>query len=118
MWRIYYDNDLTFSATDGPPLAAPAWGVQVIVQDCPDEGKHLLSNFDYYWFDTARWCGGDFLGLIDFLSLHIGVVRFGRRIAPTLFEKILARAVTDSDFVGGGVWRVEGVVSSPSPQGR
>ncbi len=106
LWRIYYADGGTFDSTQGCPSNAPAWGVQAIVQACTDEGKHVLAQFDYYWFTAGRWYAGDFAGLIDFLARSIvAVVRFGRVLAPREFERIRARADADPDFEPGGVWR-------------
>lgn len=115
-WRLYYADGSTFDSTQGGPPEAPAFGVQAVVQDCPDEGKHVLTQADYYWREGDRWSGGDFVGLLDFLSRRVGVVRFGRYMAPKDFEAVLARANADPDFVGGGAHRAESA-AGPHPGG-
>ncbi len=107
LWRLYYADGSTYDSTQGSHLQAPAFGVQAVVQKCPEEGRHVICQCDYYWYDlkTYRWYGGDFAGLIDFLTHSWGPVRLGRVLAPKEFERIRARADADPDFEPGGVWR-------------
>lgn len=111
-WRIYYEHN-SFDSNQGQPGDAPAWGVQVLVQDCPREGKHLLSGFDFYWFSEGRWFGGDFVGLIDALARGECLVRFGRSMKPKDFEDICQVAERDPDFQSGA-YRREGPVVVPA----
>lgn len=111
LWRLYYADGLAWQGVDrgqAAAAAAPAFGVQALVQLCPEQGKHVLSHCDYYWHDGERWAGGDFVGLVDALA-HKGplVVRFGRQIPPAQFDAVMRRAAADPDFEGGGVWSVE-----------
>lgn len=71
-WRVYYE-DMTFSDEEGTANEAPAWGVLVIAQVDPDVGRFLQHGADYYWYDGARWYGGDLPGVYDYL-LRLGVV--------------------------------------------
>ncbi len=108
-WRIYYSDGTTFDSSQGRPEDAPAWGVQCIIQTCPDEGKNLTTRHDFYWRDEGRWVGGDFIGLVDALARNCTCVRFGRWMPAQRFEMIDRLANEDKDFVTeSGMWRANG----------
>ena len=65
-WCIFYGDGSTFSHEQGEPKDAPAFDVQVIVQDwC--QPPQVLHKVDLYWWrpDDERWAGGELLGFID-----------------------------------------------------
>jgi hypothetical protein len=109
-WRVYYSDGSTFDSSQGGPADAPPWGVQVVVQRCPSEGRNLQVETDYYWWDPGlgRWFGGDFLGVVDALARNCGPVRFGRRIPGVEFDGVRTRAMADPDFPASATWRAEG----------
>jgi len=74
-WIVYYWDDTKFTDRDGEPEDAPAMGVQAIA--C----------------DDGLWLGGDYTGLIDYLSRPgKKVVRFGTHIANWRFIPIVTEA--------------------------
>lgn len=97
-WRIYYGDGGTYSSADGDPADAPARGVQAIVQADTQVGRHVLSGFDYYWWE-GTWFGGDLFGLFDYL-IEPGpkAVKFGRTVPNDVFERVIRAACDDPDF--------------------
>jgi hypothetical protein len=99
-WKIYYDDDTTYS---GPPELAPALGVQVIVVIDKENGWHTVCDKDYYaWDDRGdgeRWWAVDFPGLIDyFIQPGYKIVLLGREIPTNRYQEIFNRAMRDRDF--------------------
>lgn len=99
-WRIYYGDGSTFSSADGPPEAAPAWGVvSVACRDSQDPREiHRMqgTGFDFFVWDGIEWWGVDQIGLIDRLADRTAkVVCFGRTIPTPAFQEITRRAVKD-----------------------
>src|SRR5574340_596104 len=74
-WIIYYSDGTIFCNLDGEPDQAPPMGVQAIA--CVD----------------GLWLGGDFVGLIDYLSRRgRKIVRFGTHIPNHRFSPIVEKA--------------------------
>jgi len=98
-WRVYYGDGTTFSDQDGSPDEAPSLNMQVVVQHTDREGRIMICEHDYYWFDpqVGEWVGGDLFGLFDFLQRR-GGHGFGRTIASDAYHTIKRRASYDPDF--------------------
>lgn len=98
-WKIYYSDGSTFSDKDGDPFNAPGRGVQMIVHEHSEVGRHLLGREDNYWWSGSRWFGGDLFGLYDYLQ-EPGPkkVIFGRVIDNESFKRITQAALNDPEF--------------------
>lgn len=103
-WKVYYDNEETFSDLDGSPYDAPAVGVLVIIQEDKEHGWHSVCGKDYYILDNRgtelKWWCVDHFGLYDYL-IQKGAKRvlFGREVENTLFSKIYEKASKDVYFL-------------------
>jgi len=67
-WVVYYDDGRQFSNEDGPPEAAPGWGVLVIRQGGGNDSP--LSNVDHYLWRSDHQCWLPVMhdGLVDQLT--------------------------------------------------
>ena len=84
MWRIFYDDDSTFS---GDPYDAPRQGVVCIVQD-----SRILWYHDTYCWQDGCWVEHDRLGCERYLDSEKHPVRLVGYCLPTetfraIFEK-------------------------------
>jgi hypothetical protein len=106
-WRIYYSDGSTFSDAEGSPETAPPFGVVCIVQRDPDRGRSIMHGWNWYYFNDAEgraplWWGCDTLGLHDRLlhRMPMRAVCLGRTVANDEFQRLMAAADADPDFVG------------------
>jgi hypothetical protein len=102
-WKVYHADGTTTTGRSGEVAAAPVFGV-VCVQQWDAKGqRHLLSGFDWYWYDpaTAQWLGGDLFGMADF-AMRTGLVKAGRFVPNDVYDRILEAARDDPDFSGDG----------------
>ncbi len=60
-WKIFYNNNFTFSSSDGIPSDAPSIGVLLIVQkgDDLDEWDYILHSSDFYKWNDNKWILSD-----------------------------------------------------------
>lgn len=106
-WRVYYEDDSTFSNEDGSPENAPVLGVVCIVLKDPTVGRMILCRYDWYIFKSAdtrepeEWSGHDIHGVLDQLMYNPGRIiacKQGRCVSDALYKTIYQRAVDDPDF--------------------
>lgn len=111
-WRIYYGDGRTCDSSQGLIEWVPGLNVQAIVQHDQAGNRHVLSRFDYYWYDQdeRQWFGGDLFGLFDFLARK-SMVKFGRWIPHERFAEICDLAATDPDFASSA-----GTHNYPAPR--
>jgi hypothetical protein len=101
LWRIFYTDGSTYSNTDGSPYDAPPDGVQVIVKSDKDNGRFLVAQRDYYWFDHRRqqWFGGDIGGFWQHLRKPgPAKVLFGEFVTNEEYQACVSAALADPDF--------------------
>lgn len=96
-WKIYYDNETTFSSEDGSPEDAPGYGVLAITQD---KESTVLCSQDFYIYRTDYdcWIEVHIEGLIDHIvtSAHnVRAVKAGRTVPLSVFKKVLADVAVD-----------------------
>lgn len=97
LWKIYYHDGSTFSDQDGEPSAAPADGIQVIVQADGVVGRSVIDGKDFYVFDGERWVGMD----EDGMKTHFrnrGLLKHGLTLSRPAYDEILHKALSDPDF--------------------
>ncbi len=95
-FRVYYDGNATYA---GDPYLAPAFGVLLIVEFDPDNGRHIISNGDYYVWEGFGWCAVDYMGLVDYLQRPgYRKVMFGRTVPNSVWYDTWRRADCDPDF--------------------
>jgi len=91
-WTIYYADDCTFSNLDGPPQAAPGYGVLRIWQKV---GESLFNETYYFWHEVKQsWLNVDFIGLVDWLVIdapNITAVKVGRTVPVAEFKALMRR---------------------------
>jgi len=106
-WKIYYGDGAEYGgAGNNDASTAPTLNVQAIAQEADIAiGRKTVSRYDFYWYCNDEWFGGDLFGLFDYLvQPGYKVVKFGRAINRLEFEKILNRAVTDTDLIPKVAW--------------
>lgn len=101
-WRIYYADGSTYSERDGALEDAPAWGVLVIAEVNLTDGRHTVSNGDYYvWDDRGagpHWWECNETGLLLYLSKPgWKKVLFGELVENETFQAAHLRAVQDGE---------------------
>jgi len=99
MWRAYYEDGSVFTSEDGPPEAAPPYGVLGIWQD--KEDQQLLSQ-DYYLFrsDYDCWIEVQGDGLVDHLAHAARYVRaclVGRAVPLSVWKDTARRMAADRE---------------------
>lgn len=101
-WKAYY-ADGTVWPGDSETVTLPVTGIVCIQQWDANGHRHLLSGFDWYWYDPAAggWLGGDFFGCADFM-FRTGLVKAGRFVPNDVYDRITAAARGDPDFGGDG----------------
>jgi hypothetical protein len=64
-WKLWYEDETSFSNEDGEPWESPILGVCLVVQ--PEEAHDFLASAPYviYREDVGRWMEVDFPGFID-----------------------------------------------------
>jgi hypothetical protein len=101
LWRIFYTDGSTYSSLDGSPYDAPPDGVQVIVKADADNGRFLVAQRDYYWFDHQRqeWFGGDIGGFWQHLRKPgPSKVLFGEFVTNAEYNRCITAALSDPAF--------------------
>lgn len=115
-WRIYYDDGAAFDNSQGSWEDAPSRGVMAVTAPSAKMGIRTPQGRNFYVMGLdGHPYGMDWPGLWDHL-IRIGspeahkplrdvdldaltdVVKFGRMVAPEVFEPILIRAQNDPDF--------------------
>jgi hypothetical protein len=104
-WRIYYDDESTFSSDDGLPCDAPGYGVEGILQGPPHDHQLITRDYelaerDFYLFreDYGCWVRVDRDGLIDHFvhgARHITACLVGRTIPRPDWLAIMKRIRED-----------------------
>lgn len=124
LWRIYYDDDSTYSNVDGPWVDAPKHGVVCIVVRCPIEdtwGRWIISGWSPIkkgrgnpdlrylteWFvkypdDEEPYATNDTAPFIDRMQ-SLGVdpepyIKYGRECSQECWQETMKRAREDKDF--------------------
>ena len=97
-WRIYYEDESTFSDLEGTPWDAPTLGVQFVIQRMADDKWNVISGADCYVYDPDRegWWGGKHIDA----DLHRAraakpCVLLGSMINANLFNKIARQVFQD-----------------------
>lgn len=112
-WKLWYAGGAVYSDLDGPPEAAPGWGLLFAVQLDPDHGWRVIAggqqgiHVDYYWWDheTASWFVGDWIGREDYLATPgWKKVINGRSVSGREFRETFKRATADPDFPPKTAW--------------
>lgn len=107
LWRIYYENETTFSSLEGKPFEAPPYGFVCVVFPDHDKGgntigRYIMHGWDYYFWqrEYREWWGCNLTGLLDRLAsrLPTEAVCIGRTVHSTLFRELMGRADRDPDF--------------------
>lgn len=97
-WRIYYGDGSTWN---GSPWDAPTTGVQLIVRTDQFNGRYLLAQKDYYYYDPEAddWYGSDRGGFYAYL-MRPGPKRvaFGEWVPTEVYQSCVERALADPDF--------------------
>ncbi len=92
-FKIFTTDD-EYQPGDEKPL--PVRDVQVIIQDDPRVGAHLVTSGDYYVWRGGKWIPVDIFGLFDFL-MDTGLVLFGRTISNAEYMAIYQRAKAEKN---------------------
>ena len=99
MWRVY--DDETIVEGEKAELLEKRLGIIAIVQKRELTGREVLNFWDWYYFKEGYWYGADLFGIQDQI-LHftdkIDCVLAGRMIKDSMYQKIIARALSDPGF--------------------
>jgi hypothetical protein len=97
VWKVYYDDGTTFDSDQGPPEAAPRFGIMAIKQG-PKHGSVFSRDFFIYRTDYGCWIEVDHDGLIDHLLHgieHITAVCLGRMVPTATWKAAMKRMAED-----------------------
>lgn len=100
-WRIFYDDETTFSSDDGAPIDAPTEGFVCALGYDEAGARYIMHGWDFYSWDevTSQWWGCDRYGLHDRLRRNVlHAYKEGRTITKTLFSQLMQAANLDPDF--------------------
>ena len=95
-WQIYYSDGSTFSSEDGNWEDAPGWDVQVVLFPDKTTGYAIRHGGDF--FRVARdgtVVSMDLVGMIDHVVNVLGVVKAGRMLTRTQFDRVYQQAKRD-----------------------
>ncbi|MCH7535022.1 MAG: hypothetical protein IH948_04650 [Bacteroidetes bacterium] len=96
-WKIYYDNNTTFSNLDGEWESAPSDGVVCVIVKSDKIGRKIFQGSDFYF----KIPGTDTLAYADDLGpflRKLGLIKFGRWTSDNAMEKGLIEAQNDKDI--------------------
>jgi hypothetical protein len=102
-WKIYYQDETTYSDEDGSWEDAPADGVICVIvrgQEGREKGRLVYNRTDYY----NKLPGGgplDIQAVSDlgpFIRQYVKAIKFGAEIPYEDYMKILIKATKDDDF--------------------
>ena len=88
-WKVYYDNESTFSSLEGSWGDAPCNGIQVLVEFYEDGTKKLHVERDYYILDDGKAYGTN--NIHPYLDKQ-KVIKFGRWSSDDKFKALVERA--------------------------
>ena len=101
-WKIYYEDQSTFSNGDGPWADAPPWGVMAVAI-LNDWVGYSLGTDDFYIKDTEpRAC--NVWGLMDYL-LEKGVLASDQRLSDLTADVLTAAGVKFGRSVANDEWQ-------------
>lgn len=100
-WRIYYDNEITYSSGDGAAEDAPVDGVQMIIewQDDKPDTKIVHMGMDYYLRVGDTWASCNQHDLERHLRIRppkAHVILFGRWMDTNKYHLIRKQAHSDT----------------------
>lgn len=91
-WKIYYDDDSTFSSLDGEWSRAPSDGIQVLVEYYEDGSKKIHIEREYYILDDGKAFGTN--NINPWLRKK-REVKFGRWSSDDRFKQLVQKAKSD-----------------------
>lgn len=97
LWKIYYDDNQTFSSDDGEWETAPSDGIICVVVESNKVGRHIFSGSDFYFKIPGTDSFGHSSDLGPFLR-KLGLVKFGIWTSDKLMEATLIKAQNDGDL--------------------
>lgn len=103
-WKAWFSDFSTFDSSQGGFPDVPPWDIQVIAEVNEEVGRKLHSQADYYLFIDGKWVGVDWVGLIDYLTNVLKIVKVGRMIDRELFRQILQAAHDDPELPKKSGW--------------
>ena len=92
-WTAFYDNGQTYTDSDYLPEDLPADGLQWIVEKLDSGGRRYVHGMDYYRWTGDSWAGGNVADLEKWIRLLFPIIKFGRWISDTDYEKIEQLAI-------------------------
>lgn len=98
-WRIWYDDETTFSSEDGSPEDAPVDGVLIIIEYFDDGTKRITQGMDYLYWNGEGWQGGNQADLDRWLRRDFPRVKLGRWTTDTIYRQVESEAMS-SDCEG------------------
>ena len=95
-WRIYYSDGATFSSEDGAWEEAPGWDIQVVLFRNAETGWAMRHHGDFFRLaGDGAVVGMDEVGMLDYVSNILGVVKIGRMLTQEKFANVYGRAKQD-----------------------
>lgn len=100
-WRIFYADGSTYSNLDGSPWDASGYGVLGILRFDADNGRYILTQFDYYYYEPKLddWFGTKEGGMWAYLG-RPGPCRVlqGQWVDDLTYDNCVKRMLVDPDF--------------------
>ena len=98
-WKIFYDDETTFSSNDGKPEQAPKDGVQVIVSLYDNNTFNITEGQDYYYWSGDSWAYGGLPTLEKWVRKELPNLKFSRFTSNKVYQKALKEALDHGRIV-------------------
>jgi hypothetical protein len=96
LFKVYYTDGSTFT---GDAFETPALNVLFIVEKSAEHGRRLISNGDYYVYESHGWEAVDREGMFQYLcDKGPRRILLGRIVPNEQWNAIRAKAESDPDF--------------------
>ena len=100
LYKVYYTDGSIFVGTKDNVGDTPIWEVLVIVQMDRNHGKRIITNGDFYVYESGSWLACDQWTMMQYMARKGMEKRFlvGVMVDGELWNSTVKKAREDGDF--------------------
>ena len=87
-WKIFYDDETTFSSDDGKPEIAPLDGIVVILERYDNKTFNIIFGHEFYFWNGDCWSYGGLASLERWLRKILPLVKYGRFTKNEIYKNL------------------------------